>query len=205
MDITVSSRNIELNKSLRAMAEEKIGRLSRYLEGVQRAEVHFYEERNPRISEKKDVCEVTVEGHGHHIRAKFAASDPISAIDGVVAKLEHQMHKVKTKMVARHHGRIHQSVLAGKKGLSEVPLQEVDQAAVLPDAVVFDFPGGESQRSAIVKVKSFAMAPITPDEAVEKMELLGHGFYFFSNAITRRAAVVYLRHDGTVGLIDEAD
>ena len=57
---------------------------------------------------------------------------------------------------------------------------------------------------SIVKVKRFAMKPMPPDEAVLQMEMLGHSFFFFSNAQTGKAAVVYRRSDGDVGLIDEA-
>lgn len=203
MDITVSSRNVELTESLRSMAEEKIGRLSRFLDGIERAEVHFFEERNPRISEK-NVCEATVEGHGHHLRAKVAAGDPYAAIDGVVAKLEHQLHKVKTKLVGRAHARPKEAAVTGVPDLADLyreasgPTDGADDGAKVGTTIV------EEPRSPIVKVKSFAMEPMTPDEAAEKMELLGHGFYFFSNAGTGRAAVVYMRHDGAVGLIDEA-
>ena len=55
----------------------------------------------------------------------------------------------------------------------------------------------------IVKSKRFAMMPMTPEEAAQRMDLLGHGFFFFTNLDTRRAAVVYRRGDGDVGLIDE--
>lgn len=203
MDITVSSRNIELTSSLRSMAEEKIGRLTRFLDGIQRAEVHFYEEKNPRISEK-DVCEVTIEGHGHHIRAKVAAGDPYAAVDGVVAKLEHQLHKVKTKMTARSHTKVWEVVGPGEIGSPDRLAPSEGSVEPAEEAAFAALDGFEDQRLSIVKVKSFSMAPITPDEAVEKMELLGHGFYFFSNISTGRSAVVYLRHDGSVGLIDEA-
>ncbi len=205
MDITVSSRNIELTEALRSTAEEKIGRLSRFLEEIERAEVHFFEERNPRISEK-DVCEVTVEGNGHHIRAKVAAGDPYAAIDGVVAKLEHQLHKVKTKLVAKSHSR--------RAKYAVTKSDPLDISVLIPDSSsdnegAQDILNGhhideEEKGSVIVKVKSFTMKPMTPEEAAEKMELLGHGFFFFSNALTGRAAVVYFRHDGDVGLIDEA-
>ena len=57
----------------------------------------------------------------------------------------------------------------------------------------------------IVKSKRFAIHPMTASEAAERMELIGHGFFFFTNAETSRAAVVYRRDDGQVGLIDEAD
>lgn len=105
MDITVSARHIEISTALRAAAEEKIGRLSRFLDGLLRAEVHFSEERNPRIADKKEVCEVSMEGGGHHVRCKVAATDPFAAIDLAVSKLEQQLHKLKTKKVLRtHHG-----------------------------------------------------------------------------------------------------
>ena len=56
-----------------------------------------------------------------------------------------------------------------------------------------------------MKSKRFALFPMTAEEAAERMDLLGHGFFFFTNAETKRAAVVYRRDDGDVGLIDEAD
>ena len=54
-----------------------------------------------------------------------------------------------------------------------------------------------------MKSKRFAMMPMTPEEAAQRMDLLGHGFFFFTNLDTRRSAVVYRRDDGDVGLIDE--
>lgn len=102
MDITVSARHIDISPALRAAAEDKIGRLSRFEEGLLRAEVHFSEERNPRIS-AKEVCEVTMEGGGHRVRCKAAAIDPFAAIDLAVEKLEQQLFKLKTKQVLRTH------------------------------------------------------------------------------------------------------
>lgn len=102
MDITVSARHIDISTALRTAAEEKIGRLSRFREGLLRAEVHFFEERNPRITDK-EVCEVWLEGGGDHLHCKAAASDPFAAIDLAVTKLEQQLYKAKTKDVLRTH------------------------------------------------------------------------------------------------------
>ncbi|MEX2293790.1 MAG: ribosome-associated translation inhibitor RaiA [Acidimicrobiales bacterium] len=102
MDITVSARHMDISPALRAAAEDKIGRLSRFQDDLHRGEVHFSEERNPRISDK-EVCEVSLEGGGHHLRCKVAAADPFAAIDLAVAKLEQQLHKLKTKTVLRTH------------------------------------------------------------------------------------------------------
>lgn len=196
MDVSVSSRNIELTDALRSAAEEKIGRLSRFLEGMDRAQVHFFEEKNPRIADK-DVCEVTMEGHGYHVRAKVAAADPLAAVDAVAAKLEHQLHKVKTKLVSRNHPR------GGRPAPAPADVEGLDEGdAVLPAEAV----GApvEDPTTRIVKSKQFAMRPMTPEEAVLQMELLNHDFFFFSNADTGRTGVVYRRRSGDIGLIDEA-
>ena len=103
LEITVSAHHMDISPALRAAAEEKIGRLSRFLGGMERAEVHFSEERNPRIA-AKEVCEVTMEGEGHHVRCRVAATDAFASVDLAVEKLEHQLHKLKTKQVQRSHG-----------------------------------------------------------------------------------------------------
>jgi ribosomal subunit interface protein len=102
VEITVSARHIDISPALRAAAEEKFGRLSRFGAGLERVEVHFVEEQNRRIA-AREVCEVTVEGRGGKIHAHAAASDPIAAIDLAVEKLAHQLVSKKTKVVARRH------------------------------------------------------------------------------------------------------
>jgi putative sigma-54 modulation protein len=104
VEITVSARHTEVSPALRAAAEEKIGRLARFVEGITRAEVHFSEERNPRIADR-EVCEVTLDGQGHHVRCKVSGPDGFVAVDRAVEKLEHQLHKLKSKLVERHTGR----------------------------------------------------------------------------------------------------
>jgi putative sigma-54 modulation protein len=180
VDVSVSSRHLELSEALRAAAEEKIGRLERFLDGMNHADVHFFEEKNPRIA-AKHVCEVTMEGRGHHVRVKAAASDPFAAVDLAVEKLEHQLHRLKTKLVDRNHAR---------KG------KTADNGGAA---------AGDLDTARIVKAKRFVMEPMTPEDAVLQMELLGHDFYFFSNTNTGRTGVVYRRRSGDVGLIDEAN
>ena len=208
MDVSVSSRNIELTEALREVTTEKIGRLGRFLDGMDRAEVHFFEERNPRIADK-DVCEVTMDGHGHHVRAKVAASDPFAAVDAAVNKLEQQLHKLKTKLVGRSHPRHAPSPTRASEPLtSGLPsLGRADGGSDLAAELIADLDDDDDTTAEgfrIVKSKRFTMKPMTPEEAVLQMELLGHSFYFFSNAETGRSAVVYHRRAGDVGLIDEA-
>ncbi len=183
MEITVTGRNVDVSKTVRTTVEEKVGRLERFLDGMERADVRFTEERNPRISEK-EVCEVTLQGHGHVVRARAAASDALVAVDLVVDKLSHRLEKLKGKLVARSHPRRHEAT-----------------AVSANQAVDADEDPGSPR---IVRVKQFAMKPMTPEEATLQMELLGHGFFLFTNADTSSAAVVYRRNDGDIGLIEGA-
>jgi putative sigma-54 modulation protein len=180
---------LQVSAGLKATVEEKVTKLGRYLEGMERAEVWFSEERNPRIADK-EICEVTMHGHGHIVRAKAAASDPHAAVDRVVDKLEHRMEKLKGKLVGRSHPRRHN----GHNGNGrEFDLGDLDsEEASNPDPL----------SARIVKTKQFDIKPMTPEEAALQMELLGHDFFFFTNAETERAAVVYRRGDGHIGLID---
>lgn len=101
MEITVSARHLDISPALKAAAESKFGRLTRFMGGMDRAEVHFVEEKNPRIADR-EVCEVTVEGPGRRVRAKAAAADTFAAIDLAVEKLEHQLVTLKSKAGNRY-------------------------------------------------------------------------------------------------------
>ena len=191
MEIVVSGRRMEVSDKLRNLAEDKVGRLGRYLD-MEHAEVLFSREKNPRIP-NAESCEITLEGHGHHVRTRVAATDAFAAIDKAVDKAEHQLTKLKARLVTRNRGRARAGVPVGAGGLSDAALEGSVATAEAP----------VGQR--IVKSKRFAMMPMTPEEAAGRMDLLGHGFFFFTNIDTHRAAVVYRRDDGDVGLIDEAD
>jgi putative sigma-54 modulation protein len=188
VEITVSSRHTEVSDLLRESTVEKIGRLGRFLEGMDRAEVHFSEEHTRRIADK-EVCEVTLVGHGHVVRCKVTAPDGFAALDLAVEKLEHQLHKLKTTVVKRNHAN-------GKKASAN------GNGATAREAMSQDDETGSGPR--IVKTKAFQIKPMTPEEAILQMDLMGHDFFFFTNAETERAAVVYRRDDGDLGLIDQA-
>lgn len=198
MEISISSRHTAITSGLEEAVRAKIGQLDRYLDELDTAEVHFAEARNPRISDHQ-TCEVTLTGHGHHLRCKVSAPDPFTAVDIAEAKLERQIRKLRTKLHKRHHGRGDTIRTAADNGEAAL-----DGAADAPGA---DHAGDSTDAEPelrIVKTKRFHLGPLTPEDAALKMDLLGHGFFFFINSATGRSAVVYRRDDGAVGLIDEA-
>lgn len=200
MHVAIATRNVAIPEEIRAVVEEKVSRLGRFLEGMEVAEIRFREERNPRISER-EVCEVTMHGHGHIVRARAAATEPLAAVDKVIDKLEHRMEKLKGKLVARSHPRRNghgNGHANGKSGVSTIDQDEEGDSVHFAAPDVDD--GSEGPR--IVKTKQFAIKPMTPEEGALQMDLLGHDFFLFTNGDTGRAAVVYRRADGDIGLID---
>lgn len=181
MQVTISARHTEITPRLQQVINEKIGRLDRYVDGIDRAEVHFFEERNPRIVDK-EICEVTLEGHGHHVRCKVAAPDGFVAVDRAVEKLEKQLRKLKTKLERRQHG----GTKRDAEGLRETA-------------------ASNGREPEIVKVKHFTVSAMTPDDAALQIDMLGHDFYLFTNSESGNPAVLYRRADGDYGLIEQTD
>lgn len=200
MEMMISRRNMDLSESLRAAAHDKVTRVARHLDGWEEAEIHFFEEKNPRIADK-EVCEVTLRGHGHVLRAKAASPDPFTSVDRVVDKLGHQVEKLKTRLTKRTHRAEAKELDA--KASAGLPAWAPVEGVSLNGAAADD--EDEAGGGKIVKVKRFDLKPMTPEEAVLHLEMLGHTFYFFTNADSDSAAVVYRRGDGDFGLIDAAE
>ena len=195
MEISISSRHTDITPGLEEVVRTKIGQLDRFMDDLDTAEVHFDEARNPRIIDR-ETCEVTLTGHGHHVRCKVNAPDAFTAVDLAEAKLERQIRKLRTKLQKRHHGR-GDTIRTG----ASVEPQPVGSAL---DGSGPDDSDEVEPELRIVKTKRFHLGPLSPSEAALKMDLMGHGFFFFINSATGRSAVVYRRDDGAVGLIDEA-
>lgn len=181
MEVSISSRGMPVTPRLDSVAREKISRLDRYLDGLERAVVHFSEERNPRITDR-DVCEITLEGSGHHVRCKTAGRDPYTAVDKAIAKLERQLRARKTKLLDKYHG----AETRTDKHAEANPVN-------IPDAEDIRF----------VREKQFVSTPMTAVEAVQEMELLRHDFFLFTSTETGRASVVYRRLEGDYGLLEQ--
>jgi len=119
VDIAIRSRNVEVPEPMRSVVAEKVTRAARMLDGMDRAEVHLSEERNPRIADK-EVCEVTMsDRHGRTVRARATGPDVTTAVDRVMDKLTHRMEKVKGKLIGRSHPRRNGSVDSSPVGTRE--------------------------------------------------------------------------------------
>ncbi|HEX5268137.1 MAG TPA: ribosome-associated translation inhibitor RaiA [Acidimicrobiales bacterium] len=104
LEVAMACRHAEVPADVKLAAESKLVKLERFLEGMERALVRFSEEQNPRIHDR-EVCEVTMEGHGHVVRARASGPDMLTAVDRVVDKLELRLVRLKGRLVGRSHPR----------------------------------------------------------------------------------------------------
>jgi putative sigma-54 modulation protein len=104
VDVVIANGRSIVPDEVRALVGEKVGRLSRYCPGLERAEVRFSEEHNRRIADR-EICEVIMTGHGRVFRARAAAPEALAAVDRVVEKLERQLEKTKGLLISSHQGR----------------------------------------------------------------------------------------------------
>jgi putative sigma-54 modulation protein len=178
MQFQVKGRNLEVSEAIRSYAEQKLSKLERQLQDP-RVELELTVERNPSIA-ANHVAEATIWTKGPVLRAREASSDMRASIDQLVEKLERQVTRY------RKQGRAKRRRAARANG----PTPET--TPVVPDEA----------EPVIVKTKQFTVNPMSPEEAVLQLELIGHDFFVFRNAASGEVNVVYRRWDGNYGLIE---
>ena len=176
MRLQVKGRNLEVSDSIREYAERKLGKLDRLLNDLTQVELELAVEKNPSIAENQ-VAEATIFTKGPVLRAREASGDMKASIDQLTEKL---MRQVKHYRESRQDHRRPRGHIAEPGGF------------VIED-------GSEPQ---IVKSKQFAVKPMSAEEAVLQLELVGHDFFVFQNADSSDVNVVYRRRDGGYGLIE---
>ena len=180
MQLAFTGRNLEITDALRRYAEEKIVRLQKFVDQITSAHVILS------IEKHRQIAEVTLRVRELTIRGEESSDDLYCAIDLVVDKIERQIVRYKEKIV-EHSGRgLGRSRPRGETSSAETELFSEDGPR-------------------IVKTKRFAMKPLSPDDAVVQMNLLGHNFFVFRNARTEEVNVLYRRQDGNYGLIEPKD
>ena len=172
MRISITGKNIEVSEYLRDLAEKKLAKLDRYFPSDTVAQVTMAVEKN------RHIVEVTIPYTGGIIRGEEVTGDMYASIDNVIAKLERQIIRYRTKL---------------EKNLKAEAFAEAPIPAEFED---------EDDGPRIVKVKRFSIKPMSLDEAVLQMELLGHSFFVFTNSETEDINVLYKRNDGNLGLIE---
>lgn len=189
MDVTVSGRKMPVSDSLKSYAEEKIGGAVDQLDvGAIACEIILYREKNP-ANPLPAICEVTVIMKGHVARVEESEEDMFAAIDVAAAKIARQLRKFKTRVKSKR----------TKKTETEVKYERED--AHPETELDLDRLMDELTEDEIVRRKKIKYSPLTEDEAMIQMDLLGHDFFVYTDRDTGNVHVVYRRSDGTYGLL----
>lgn len=215
MDIVVKGRHCEVSDRFRDHVSEKLSRLHKYDHRVIRVDVEVTAERNPRLSGRAWRVELTVHSRGPVVRAEAAAEDKMSALDGAWDKLEARVRKAADRRRIHRGQRKPMSLAeataipasavngasAGAASTDTWAAAEAVEAAepppvhhVGPLEVVGDGP-------PVVREKTHETAPMTLDQALYEMELIGHDFYLFVDQHTEQPSVVYRRRGYDYGVI----
>lgn len=181
VDIRFNVHKMELNDQLKEYIETRVSKLDRYLDVLEEAIVDLTHAKSARSADDRQVVQLTVRGKSVLLRAEERSSDMYASVDVVLDKIHRQIERFKGKRWrSRGDGRTMAQVLADDREESD-----------------------DEERSLIVRRKRFQMMPMSEEEAIEQMALLGHeDFFVFLNEGTSEVNVLYRRRDGSYGLIE---
>lgn len=189
MDITVSGRKMPISDSLRNYAEDKIGKTVSQLEvGAIACEIVLYREKNKAIPNAA-VCEVTVLMPGHVARVEESEEDMFAAIDVAAAKIARQLRKFKTRIMSKR--------IKKNEQLSDFQREDAHPESELDLDKLMD----ELTEDEIVRRKKIEYSPLTEEEAMVEIDLLGHDFFVYTDRDSGEVHVMYRRGDGSLGLL----
>ena len=198
MDVSYIARNISLSESFRDHVVERTERLQRLAEGADTLEVRVTKESHHKHSDEAVRVELTVRGPRDVVRAEAAADDELAAFDKAAARLTERLRRLRDRRKDRRRGKLGASRGAGEVGFVP-PLPPSGAALAAEDASAQDAP--EAGTPVRIRQKAFPATPMSVDDAVDAMELVGHDFYLFQNAETGVPSVVYRRRGWSYGVI----
>jgi ribosomal subunit interface protein len=202
MEIVVNGRNSEISDRFKEHVEEKLLRLEKYdsRQKISRVEVEITHEKNPRQHDHAAKVEMTLRSRGPAVRAEAASTDQHSALDAAIDKLESRLRRTVDR------GRIHRghhaptSLAEATADLPVVDLAEDVAPDEAPERTTSPI-AAEGDCPIVVREKTHQAAPMTLDQAMYEMELVGHDFYLFLEKDSMRPSVVYLRKGFDYGVI----
>jgi ribosomal subunit interface protein len=197
MEVVVKSRHCEVSERFRSHVAEKLSRLEKHDHHIVRVDVEVEQERNPRQHDRAIRVQLTAISRGPVIRAEAAASDKMAALDLALDKMTSQMRRAADRRVRGRQQRVPVGQAMGSVAeiddLGDGGDVEIERK-VGPITVTGDGP-------LVVREKTHTGVPMTLDQALYEMELVGHDFYLFVDKESERPSVVYRRHAYDYGVI----
>ncbi|KAD4060510.1 ribosome hibernation-promoting factor, HPF/YfiA family [Arthrobacter yangruifuii] len=208
MEFMISGRNVAVSDRFREYAEEKIGKVEALGDKVQRVEARVTKQGNVRDADSALTVEITVTGRGPVVRAEATSGDKFAAFDLAYGKLLERLRRASDRRKV-HHGR-HAPIPVrvatadlGPVSTSEPLYAQVAAASAESEEDAEDTAADEvtGECPVLIRRKVFPGAPMSLDDAVDNMELVGHDFYLFVDSATGAPSVVYRRRGWTYGII----
>jgi putative sigma-54 modulation protein len=185
MKLVIQGKNIEITDAIREYVHQKIEKAVNHFQTLTtEVDVHLSVARNPRINPKQ-TAEVTIYANGTVVRAEESSENLYASIDLVSNKIARQLRKYKEKRQDKQHAPVKTAEVLADEPVA--PTLVSDRAPELP--------------TEVVRMKYFAMPPMTIEQALEQLELVDHDFYMFRNVETGEINVIYERNHGGYGVI----
>jgi len=198
VDIVVKGRNVEVPDHYREHVADKLSKVERYDQKLIRADVELFHERNPRQSDRCQRVEITVMTRGPVVRAEACAQDFYAALDCAINKLDGRLRRSADRRRVHRGRHAPVSVAAATAGLPT----DLPSVAPAPDEdALLLAEHDDTQPWRIVREKEHPADPMTVDDALFQMELVGHDFYLFHDKESGRPSVVYRRRGYDYGLL----
>lgn len=206
MDISIVGVGVSVSDRFRSVAEEKCARIEHLAPRAQRIDIKVTHRAYHNGAREDETVELTLTGKGPLVRAEAVDGDKFAALDLAVTKLAEQIRRAKDKRVdARNHPR-GAKLEKGSGTLTGIDVQpaSVDAIRAVSTGEVPVVAGGEEEDDytpVVIRTKRFEPEWMTVEEAVDRMELVGHDFFLFHDKESDRPCVVYRRHAYDYGLI----
>ncbi|MEY3561432.1 MAG: ribosome-associated translation inhibitor RaiA [Actinomycetota bacterium] len=209
MELKITAKNLNVSDRFRDYVSEKAGKVEHYSHRPQELNIKVTRHDHNRASGVEDQVEITVYEPGHVVRAEARASDKFAAFDIAFGKLVERLRRYADKHKV-HRGGGHKNLSASELAATDfagLDIRPADHDLITgPISLV---PSGDAEdpmgvSPVVIKTKEFEAVPMTKDDAVGHMELVGHDFYLFHDSETNRPSVVYRRKGWSYGVISLA-
>ena len=186
LNLEIHAQNVEVNAPFRQYIEDKIGDLETVWPRLDDAHIRLHEEHGT------FAAEVTLITAGLITRGEESADEPRAAFDFAFEKIERQLRRYRKKAQSRERRHDNRDGLT-RDGVLGAPISQTEQNGV---------ESHEENYDTRVRTKRFAVKPMSADEAALQMDLLGHNFFVFRDAVKNEVSVVYRRRSGGYGLLE---
>jgi len=200
MELRITAKNLTVSDRFRDYVSEKSGKVEQFAHRPEELNIKVTRHDHSKNAGQEDQVELTVYEPGHVVRAEAKSNDKFSAFDIAFGKLLERLRRYADKQKVHRGGR-HKNL--GASELSASDFASLDITPIDHDKLTGEIPiiSEEESSPVVIRAKEFEKVPMTQQEAVDHMELVGHDFYLFHNSETNRESVVYRRKGYSYGVI----